>query len=152
MPTIYEVVRELNQQSLDDLYGRYGENGALSGKFVRIGRVIVVAPTIKCDSIPGQESSLPQHEAIAGAAFQSIDPELSEKLAKAEDELHDAKNEPVIDYQFSIVDAGHYMYIAMSELLIHGNSFHFGGANEQGRARTIEIARSNVDNSIDVHD
>lgn len=179
VPTIGEVISTPSESSLNEQVEKYGIEGELDGKFVRIGRLPIFVPLIDLKvpvrggiTAPSYEVKRPDHSDIVKAALR--DPEdafcadfIAErdrvvadnnehKLVKAifKDKT-DSNNLPVwtklIYARDAVVDAGTYVYDFENKTLnVFDDSMVWGAANNAGRVATRELIQSGVGSNITV--
>lgn len=151
MPTIFEVTRELTQANLDLTSKEYFDSEEVQAKFIRIGLLVLYAPLIRCDPIPGQKGSKPEHRSIMSGAVRNTNPELRKKTHKAFDAEQVRPTSAHLHLNEPINDAGHLLYIPGEELLIHGESVRYKKAEQAGRELTLETVRLNFDLAVETH-
>ena len=112
-----------------------------SGKFIRVGALVLVAPGFPD---PLRHEPL-KHFEILYSAFQGENESLRARIREASD----SNTEPTIREDGNLVDAGHYTTRVDDEgsimaVTIWGDSYDFGRADNDGRRRTVELVQDRL--------
>jgi hypothetical protein len=150
MPTIHEVTKELTQAALDEASHQYFSGNEVKAKFIRIGDLILFAPLIECESIPGQRDNVPEHISIIMGGFQNADAVLAAKVGNSSDAEYENPSAQHLDRDTGIIDAGTLTYTPGKLLEITDKSISFGRADESGRRLTASIAQSAMSEQVRV--
>lgn len=149
MPTIFEITKELTNDNLTDLYLEHRENllNNINGKFVRIGSLVLIAPSVNCVAVNGKYSGEPQHAYIVeAAASHPTDSDLSIRTLGAQIDSRNSIDEQPINSKYGVSDAGHFGFMSkpsgVQTFSIGSNSLRFGQADPNGRRKTVEIVQS----------
>jgi hypothetical protein len=147
MPRINEITKALSRGTLEEARQVHFGGDTVKAKFVRIGSLILFAPLVACDPIPGQrDSSEPEHISIIMGGFQSADPTLVQRVRESSDAEYDNPTALHLNND-GLVDAGGLTYSPDLGLVITGESVRFGRADEVGRNLTIALAQAAIEQS-----
>ena len=127
----------------------HAKDGALDGRFLRIGGLVLLAP-----DLGGDENHI---DLFMAARDNPVNSQLAIRTREAwlsTRNLDGSKPEDgyeVIDTRFGITDAGRYDFLTYSRTLeIFGQSLQFGRANEAGRFETVRLTIEAIGHSITV--
>jgi len=153
IPTIYDVLTLPDEKILSEQALKYSRSGLLQGKFIRLGRTVLLAPTIDIQNPEGSGITTVMHKHMIHGAVNNPDANIA-KLAEAavsyEDELTN-KLDPS-----GLYDAGVYTSFLISscmhlaELRIFDKSLDYQRASTEGRAFTSEILQLAIGPSIEI--
>jgi hypothetical protein len=151
LPSLYELVSEPNVTKLDEHTRQFGHEGVLRGKFVRIGRLVLLAPDTTVERLPGMRTGDVEHKDIVKAAFRNPNRELAERALAESNAAHELPDTPLLDDNFGLTDAGHFEFSSEGRVLaVFHKSHKFGQADVSGRQETIRIAQESVGSDIAV--
>jgi hypothetical protein len=135
-----DAIRYFAEMELSDEWST--DETALSGKFVRLGEIILLGTTIEFGPVyRGHRNSL-IHMNMLGHGFNGMGEDIVERIkAGAPEDAEYLKGRwPLVDAGGSIIRT--YKDGQPVNLSLYGNSYDFGRGTEQVRQRTGEIAQS----------
>jgi hypothetical protein len=133
-PNLHDILAE---PSVEVLTGYARDYNVPRGKFIRIGKLIVVAPKV----VLAKTGKEPMHIKMMWAAFHNPDEAFAEKCHQA---LQDADSAQALPRHPDLMDAGHYTTTLspaglLLSVTLERDSMDFGRADTVGRQETVQI-------------
>lgn len=141
LPQLSDILAE---PSVEILTGYARKYHITVGKFIRIGRIIVVAPAV----VVAGANKYPLHLNMMRDAFRNPDEEFAERCRQAAENTSSAEG---LRRRPELMDAGHYS-TAMSAaglltaVTLERQSGDFGRADAEGRQESVRIMQEYLQN------
>jgi hypothetical protein len=134
LPELHDILAEPSVEVLTDYAQKHRQT---RGKFIRIGGIILVAPSIE---IAGRKK-YPLHVNMTQEAYHHPDQDLARRCRQAAEDTDPTQG---LSQRPDLMDAGHY-YTVMSAaglltaVMLDGRSMDFDRANDSGRQESGRI-------------
>lgn len=156
LPSLYDLVTEPNMVTLEFQSETLSDGGVLQGKFVRLGRIVLLAPETQVEPIPGMRSNDIQHVNIIHASLRNPNKEFSKRVIEASQAaIFAAQNgqdaERLLDVNYGLIDAGRFtLNTPERTLAFFFKSYKYGQADDAGRQETVRLAQEAIGPDITV--